>query len=172
MVMTPQKSELNREMGAPRLTRKEAIERFWNQVEKAAKNECWEWTGSLTTKGYGQYQSAALGEFTAHRTSYKLARGDIPSGKLVCHKCDNKKCVNPDHLFVGTVQDNSDDMVKKNRQSRGEEHGLSKLTEADVVRIRREALTVSDKRRLRSEIGIHKTTLNRVLNRQLWAHVP
>jgi hypothetical protein len=88
--------------------------RFWEKVRIASKDECWLWTASLNNKGYGK-----IGEgkkiLLAHRVSWELHFGPIPDRLCVLHKCDNPKCVNPDHLFLGTQKDNAQDMVRKNR---------------------------------------------------------
>lgn len=90
--------------------------RFWAKVDKsAAHNGCWVWTGARRGKGYGDIVGDAGRRIAAHQLSYKWAHGSIPDGLFVLHKCDNKLCVNPDHLFVGTHQDNMDDMVEKVR---------------------------------------------------------
>lgn len=87
-------------------------ERFWARVEKT--ETCWNWTGSLDTHGYGQFWN---GEKTAlvHRFSWELNRGSIPCGKMVCHHCDNPRCVRPDHLYVGDDQSNMKDRTVRKR---------------------------------------------------------
>ena len=88
--------------------------RFWSMVEKG--DSCWNWTGSLSKKGYGQISKTRNdGPELAHRLSYRLFVGPIPNGIMVLHKCDNPKCVNPSHLFLGTSGDNTQDMVQKER---------------------------------------------------------
>jgi HNH endonuclease len=87
-------------------------ERFWGRVDKSG--ECWEWTGSLGSHGYGEF-GVAGDRVLAHRYSYELASGPIPDGLYVCHHCDNRRCVRPDHLFLGTARDNALDMVRKGR---------------------------------------------------------
>ncbi|MDO7847580.1 HNH endonuclease [Hymenobacter sp. M29] len=88
-------------------------QRFWGMVRK--KEGCWEWTGYKNPKGYGYLMVKAGKPTGAHRFSYELHKGPIPKGLFVCHTCDNPVCSNPDHLFLGTVKDNTQDMVKKGR---------------------------------------------------------
>jgi len=81
--------------------------------------DCWEWTHALNNIGYGMFRWATNKMRTAHRVSYELHKGPIPNGLFVCHTCDNPKCVNPEHLWVGTRKDNFDDMVSKGRFVQG-----------------------------------------------------
>lgn len=92
------------------------VSNFWSKVNK--ENECWIWNGGLTKKGYGQFHSKKIEESRAHRVAWLIVYGPIPKGLHVCHKCDIRSCVNPDHLFLGTNQDNVNDKVAKNRQYR------------------------------------------------------
>lgn len=111
-------------------------ERFWALVSKK-NGECWEWMASChTNNGYGRFWADGR-HVVAHNYSWILANSDIPSGKLVCHKCDNPKCVNPNHLFLGTHHDNMIDSSKKGRR------GTNKLQPNQVKEIRR-LLATSD----------------------------
>lgn len=112
-------------------------DRFWSYVNKKSDIECWEWFGSISKYGYGEIK---IGQkvIKAHRLSWNIHKGNIPDGLLICHKCDNKKCVNPSHLFLGTYMDNNRDRDNKDRaiHQSGENHGRAKLTQNDVDTIR------------------------------------
>jgi len=119
----------------------QAIIAFWNKVNKDGSipahcpelGQCWEWTGGLTSQGYGSIVYG--GENTvSHRVAWKLAYGKIPPKMVILHKCDNPKCVRPEHLSMGTHQNNSDDMVAKNRSNSLIK--TNKLTVKDIATIR------------------------------------
>jgi hypothetical protein len=109
------------------------LKRFWKMVDIPQDwiNDCWEWKGTLNDKGYGRFSIKGL-QIGAHRFMFQCCNGPIPNGLLVRHLCDNPSCVNPNHLLIGTYQDNSDDAVERNRTCCGENHIWSKLTEENV----------------------------------------
>lgn len=106
---------------------------FWAKVSKT--DSCWLWTAAKTTKGYGSL-TLFHKPHRAHQVSWKLHFGDIPRGLFVCHKCDVKTCINPDHLFLGTNGDNVRDAASKNRLRVGDRHPQAKLTGQEVQDIR------------------------------------
>lgn len=107
--------------------------RFWEKVRKDDK--CWEWQSWITKDGYGQFCHVGRPRL-AHRMSWVLSFGDIPDGKCVLHRCDNRRCVRPSHLFLGTKQDNNLDKAIKGRSLIGEKNPNCRFSDQDVKRIK------------------------------------
>ena len=155
------------------------VDRFWSHVNKIP-NGCWEWTGYTGGNRYGGFHienrrspsgARNRGAVSAHRFSFLLTFG--PIGELcVLHRCDNRKCVNPDHLFLGTNTRNIEDKVSKGRAPKGLQQSNAKLTEPAVVSIReRYARGDTSQRALAKEFGINQTMVRLVLSRRRWKHV-
>lgn len=146
-------------------------EKFWEKVDKGSgKKECWNWNSGLTKAGYGQFHCDGRNT-RAHRYSYELHHGPVPKGKFICHTCDNERCVNPDHLFLGIPKDNSDDMVQKDRQSKGSKRYNAKLTEKDVKVIKRRLLKGEKPRIIAEDFGVDPTTISAINKGRNWKHV-
>jgi hypothetical protein len=151
-------------------------ERFWAKVDKSG--ECWEWTAGLNKDGYGLFRLNGK-TVSSHRYSYILHHPltiDLWEHReiCVCHKCDNPKCVNPEHLFLGSMLDNSKDMLSKGRgnQPKGEKNHGAILTETQVREIRtRYANGGIWQYKLAEEYGICKMSIARIIRRETWKHI-
>lgn len=150
------------------------IERFWARVAVKGPDDCWEWQFCLDRGGYGIMVVSGL-RVRAHRISWVIAHGPIPDGLVICHHCDNRACVNPAHLFIGTLADNNADMYAKGRENIvkiiGERNGSAKLTADDVRAIRdavRQGVIGSV---LADRYGLNRKTIYRIVHRRSWAHL-
>lgn len=147
-----------------------SINKFWSKVKKS--NDCWEWTGAYNGKGYGQLSINGVTVF-AHRYSWQLHNGPIPEGMQVLHCCDNRRCVRPDHLFLGTHEDNMRDMVEKGRQARprGVKNPQCKIDESivrTIVKMRKAGIL---QREIAECFGISRQLVQDVLRGRRWSHV-
>lgn len=153
-------------------------ERFWEKVDRRGPDECWPWTAGMMPNGYGKFGEREGATTTAHRMAWLLARGPIPPGLVVCHRCDARSCCNPEHLWLGTPADNQGDMRAKGRHRyvlprvRGEQHGRSKLRDVDVIDIRARVTWGYSVHEIASRYGVAPTTIYRIVRRELWTHLP
>lgn len=146
--------------------------RFHSNYTRGGDSECWEWMGAKKSDfGYGAFKLGARNTKVeySHRVAYSLAKGEIPKGMMVRHTCDNPKCVNPNHLVVGTAMDNAMDKVERDRQPKGVDCPNAKLTDLAVTQIRK----LSD---LRSVVvakmfGVSRQTIADIRAKRTWAHV-
>lgn len=148
------------------------LQRFLQQCGPKTVSECIPWTGYLTD-GYGAIRIPGCRggtRYKAHRVAWEIFRGPIPHGSHVLHVCDNRCCVNPSHLFLGTNKDNIVDMMHKGRQSRGELHVKSKLTDESVLEIRRLHGTLTQVQLARI-FKVSTTTIGCVVHRLTWKHI-
>lgn len=171
------------------------IDRFWSKVKKT--DNCWIWIGGRFNHGYGSFSSYHGKRIYAHRYSWQISQGPIPDKMFVCHKCDNPPCVRPDHLFLGTHDDNMLDAKIKNRfatgveqgrkvhpnpfpifsyesptnqKARGSKHGISKLTENDVRTIR-QLLKTHTQKHIAAMYNMTPGTLSVLARYITWRHV-
>lgn len=145
-------------------------ERFWKRVTVGSEDECWDWTGHCWASGYGCI-NVDHQRYRVHRVAYELSVGPIPEGMLICHRCDNRKCCNPAHLFLGTCKDNIADCARKGRKTRGEDHPAAHLTEEQVREIRRRhgRKWGSGSPTLAREFGVNPAHILQIVHRKKWA---
>lgn len=147
------------------------VQRFWRKIQKT--DGCWLWIGSRGPSGYGLFgvatDSGRWATNRAHRFSWEIHNGPIPPGMCVCHHCDNPPCVRPDHLFLGTHKDNSDDMIRKGRGAFGEKHPRAILDWETVRRIRREYDgTLTGRVELANRFGVTERAINSIVRGFIW----
>ena len=148
------------------------LERFLEKINiPDDKSKCWIWNGA-TIRGYGLIRISGKGVFT-HRLAYTMLVGEIPEGMCILHTCDVSNCCNPTHLRVGTNKDNSQDMVAKGRHIpvRGESHGIHKLKEKDIPKIRRMVACGYTLEQIGKVFGVSYSTIFLVKSGRTWTHV-
>lgn len=145
--------------------------RFHRRYKVDEVTGCWNWVGATTGKRTGHYGKIREGKqvLLAHRISYEIHKGD-PAGKCVLHKCDNRRCVNPEHLFLGTRRDNTVDRESKARGPQGSRNWCAKLTEEDIPVIRELAKSLSEKE-IALRFGVSQGAIYQAIRKQTWAHV-
>ncbi len=147
------------------------LQRFWDKVEVRGPDDCWDWTSATNRLGYGVFGIRRDKVYLAPRVCYSIKHSD-PADQCVCHTCDNPRCVNPAHLWLGSKGDNNRDMYQKgravNRPLTGEDHQNAKLTERDVRQILK-----SDEfhRILAKRYGVDRTTIGKIKSGKRWSHI-
>lgn len=159
--------------------RRPVVERFWEKVDRNGPvprhrptlGPCWIWIAS-TSNGYGHIRNGDRGQL-AHRLSWELNIGDIPKGLWVLHACDNPGCVNPNHLFLGTMQDNTADMVAKGRHrvGVGEQARSAKLSPANVLAIRAADAAGQGQASIARSYGVTRASVHAIVHRRTWKHI-
>jgi hypothetical protein len=153
---------------------RKVIDRFWSKVDLKDETECWNFKGAKNRYGYGLFKHNRF-SYKAHRFAWILTYGEIPKNMCVCHKCDNRSCVNPSHLFVGTRQDNVRDMVKKNRHNHahnyGELNGNHKLTTKNVLEIKIMIKNGHPPKTIAGIFGVHPSAIYKISYNENWSHI-
>lgn len=139
-------------------------------------NGCWEWQGKLNKDGYGSFQKTIDGEKTeirSHRRSYEIFKGEIPEGMQVCHACDNPSCCNPDHLWIGTSKENTQDCIKKQRFFNGKKRAIAsgKTNENEVREIRELYKNGSSQKELQEKFKLSQSQISGIVTYRFWKHV-
>lgn len=159
----------------------ERIARFHDKHMPEPNSGCWLWTANTMPGGYGLFRTSPNPSDRcegAHRVSWRIHRGEIPHGMQVCHKCDVRGCVNPDHLFLGTAHDNMRDASRKGRMAwrpgemrnlpKGSDNPASVLKEAEVIAIKASNETG---RALAARYGVSGKTISRIKRGEAWRHI-
>lgn len=157
-------------------------EKFWSKVHFGESNDCWEWIAYKDKDGYGNFRIKDYrGRHTmigSHRYMYKMVVDDFNDDLLCLHSCDNPPCVNPNHLWIGTNDDNIQDMIKKGRNVTyhlppmvGSKHPKAKLDEEIVRRIKEKILSGVKQRAIAKEYDVYETVISKIKKGVLWRHV-
>lgn len=147
------------------------MEKFWESVTKA--EGCWTWIGSTNNDGYGQLSLRGK-TVLAHRTSWEIHKGEIPSDVCVCHTCDNPGCVNPEHLFLGSHAANMRDKAEKGRapgwsvSQKGEDNYRARLTWEEVERIRTNVANGTPQIEEARRVGMSKGRISEIIHHKVW----
>lgn len=159
---------VQKSVGKRRKTINQTVLQLWNNI-RIQENGCWEWSAGRFQNGYGKLKIGAKTK-KAHVVAFVACNGfDKLAGRIVCHTCDNPPCCNPDHLFSGTVRDNSIDAISKGKILLGENHPNARLTNDNVREIRKRYGEGNQTiKNLAFEYGVGSTTIGRVVHRRQW----
>lgn len=162
--------------GDPSVVRKKSDKSIRASIEDLSVPEpntgCWLWIGCVGDTGYPSISRKKLGgRKNAHRVSYEEYKGKIPEGMVVCHSCDTKICVNPDHLWIGTQAQNLADCQEKGRNARGERQHLTTLADSDIPRIRRLVREGRSQSSVSREYGVSITAVHNIVKMKTWRHI-
>lgn len=151
----------------------EIEKRFWAQVNIGFSDQCWEWQGCTNKDGYGLFFAKTDGAtYTlAHRLSYFLKFKQHPGEMNVLHHCDNPRCCNPFHFFLGDTAENMADKQRKNRQIKGEMQGRSKLTTQQVIEIKKRLIKGEAKSAIAKEYNVTPTNIHCIFVGKSWRHI-
>lgn len=145
---------------------------YWRLVERI-EGGCWKWSGAKI-KGYGRLFVAGKHKY-AHRLSWEIHFGPIPNGMMVCHRCDNPECSNPDHLFLGTAADNMQDKMKKGRWKGGNKKGAvtglkngRAVLDWEKVALIRSSRGIETQQTLAQRFGVSPSTVSQIWNERIW----
>lgn len=153
------------------------LDRFWAKIARGDPRECWPWIASKKNSrdNYGHFKIRSYETVTASRLAYAIAYGEEPGELCVLHSCDNPSCCNPAHLFLGTVKDNSEDMVRKGRARngfrKGSSNGANKLTARAVYAIWRCIRRGQNNTEIGRRFGVHHSTISVIRRGKFWKHV-
>lgn len=145
-------------------------ERIEQNVALIPESGCWLWEGAVSASGYGKLRSKYT-QYAAHKVSYELFKGPVELGKYVCHHCDVRSCVNPDHLFLGSPKDNQQDMAKKMRHAYGDKNGNSKLSEQQAKSILSMKDSGKTKTSIGKQFGVSRVAVAKIWSGELWPHL-
>ena len=161
--------------GFPRKTIRDVseLDRFNSKIKINPENDCHEWTDSLCEWGYGMFRLKNSRQVKAHRYAYSYVHGEIPSGKVICHHCDNPKCVNIDHLFIGTVLDNNIDKINKNRHNnpKGTKHFRASADEEVVVKVKKLLKEINSPAKVAKTLNVPVHFVENIKYEKTWKHV-
>ena len=170
---------------SPEALREKRIARFWSHVDVRGPSDCWNWKHRVNRSGYGEIRfwgADDRGQYrSAHRFSYELVHGLLPKtpyggyhGIVIAHRCDNRRCVNPAHLFATTQKGNLDDCLTKGRGNKafGEDAGRARLSEQDVEQIRARAFNGEERGSIADDFGITKQSVVDICSGKTWRHLP